>query len=95
MTTITKPNQKGQIVIPKTMRDKLHITKDVPLSIVMRGGGIYVSPLSDIGGTAESKDAYAKILHKTKGTWAESWDTLEKKRRILELAASKRRKHLW
>ena len=94
MTTITKPNQKGQIVIPKAIRDKLHITKDVPLSIGMRGSGIYISPLSNTG-TAESKDAYIKILEKTKGSWKEDWSTLEKKRRKLELEASKMRKQAW
>jgi AbrB family looped-hinge helix DNA binding protein len=40
--TITKPNQKGQIVIPKAMRDKLHITEHVPLNIIARGRGIYI-----------------------------------------------------
>ena len=95
MTTVTKPNQKGQIVIPKAIRDTLHITKDVSLSIGMRGGSIYISPLSDMGTTAESKDAYIKILGKTKGTWKEDWSTLEKKRRKLELAASKIRRRTW
>ena len=95
MTTITKPNQKGQIVIPKAIRDKLHITKDVPLSIGIRGNGIYISPLPENGGTMESKDAYAKILNKTQGTWTENWDMLKKKRRALELTASKKRKRVW
>ena len=45
------------------------------------------------GSPVESKDVYAKILNKTKGTWTENWDILEKKRRVLELVASKRRKH--
>ena len=93
--TIIKPNQKGQIVIPKTMRDKLHITEDVPLHIVARGNGIYIYPVPRGLGSDDKKDAYIKILKKTQGTWVEDWDTLQKQRRGIELEASKRRKKTW
>lgn len=47
------------------------------------------------GVAAEGEDSYLRILVKTKGKWIEDWAKLRKKRRTLELSASKKRKKAW
>jgi len=93
---IVRPNQKGQIVIPKEFRDKLGIDANVTLNLVLRGGGIYLYPIEEVIGVVESEDSYLRILEKTKGSWKdENWAKLRKKRRRLELSASRIRKKQW
>lgn len=92
---IIKPNQKGQVVIPKEFRKILGIKNNVPLNIVVRGRGIYIYPVSEVITTAESESSYLKILEKTRGKWKEPWEKLRKKRRAVELSASKKRKQIW
>ena len=93
---VIRSNQKGQIVIPKEYRDELGIDADVSLNLILRGGGIYIYPIEEIIGVAEAEDSYLKILEKTRGSWkSESWGRLRKKRRNIELLASKKRKRKW
>lgn len=93
--TIVKPNQKGQIVIPKEYRDELAIDSNALLNLVMRGKGIYIYPVAGIVGRADSESSYLNVLKKTQGKWNENWENIKKKRRKIELSASKRRKNLW
>lgn len=94
--TIIKPNQKGQVVIPKEFRDELGINSDVALNLILRGGGIYIYPVEEVIGAVEEENSYLKILEKTKGTWKdEDWENLRSKKRKIELSASKRRKQKW
>lgn len=93
--TIVKPNQKGQIVIPKEYRDELAIDSDMFLNLVMRGKGIYIYPVSGVITDAESEGSYLKVLERTQGKWNENWEDIRKKRRRIELSASKRRKNSW
>ena len=67
---IIKTNPKGQIVIPKELRESLDIDKDTPLNLIKRGEGIYLSPVSEVIPKAEEEDSYVEVLKKTKGTWA-------------------------
>lgn len=94
---ITQPNEKGQIVIPKKIRDSLGINKNVPLKVVQRDNGIFLYPIKGyITNIDTDKSAYLKILEKTQGAWAgDDWPETEKRRRKIELAASKRRKAAW
>lgn len=93
---ITKPNQKGQIVIPKEFRDQLGIKASAPLNLIIRGRGIYVYPILEVITAAESESSYLKVLERTQGSWAgEDWTTLRAKRRKIELKASKQRKQPW
>ena len=46
---ITKPNEKGQIVIPKEMRKLLGISVNDLLHLFVRGGGLFIQPISDVG----------------------------------------------
>ena len=89
----TKPNQKGQIVIPKEFRKALGIDDQVLLHLVMRGNGIYLYPVVEVTGLAKSEDAYVKLLEKTQGTWGKGGRVGNKRK--LELAASRRRKQAW
>jgi len=94
--TIAKPNQKGQVVIPKKMRRALGIDADVSLNLVLRGNGIYIYPVQEVLTKGEKESSYLEILQKTQGAWAqENWDSLRKKRNQTELSASKERKQAW
>lgn len=93
---VTRPNEKGQIVIPKEFRDNLGIDANVLLNLIMRGRGIYVYPISEVVTTIDAESSYLNVLEKTKGTWQkENWSKLRNKRKKLELAASKKRKQEW
>ncbi len=94
--TITKPNAKGQIVIPKKFREELGIDEGVLLSLTIKGNGIYITPLDKSIITSDSKKVYIEILKRTAGTWAgDSWPKTEAKRRKIELKASEDRKKAW
>jgi AbrB family looped-hinge helix DNA binding protein len=93
---ITKTNQKGQIVIPKAMREELGIDADVPLNLALKDNGIYIHPVNEVFASKRRESSYLDILKKTQGTWAkENWATLKKKRRKIELTASRKRKRKW
>ncbi|MEK9165316.1 MAG: AbrB/MazE/SpoVT family DNA-binding domain-containing protein [Patescibacteria group bacterium] len=85
--TIVKPNQKGQIVIPKEYRDELAIDSSMFLNLVMRGKGIYIYPIAGVVSKADSESSYLNVLKKTQGKWNENWEDIRKKRRRIELSA--------
>jgi len=94
--TITKPNAKGQIVIPKKIRDKLGIDENVLLNIIEKDNGVYVHPVDEVTSKTELEMPYYKILEKTQGAWAgDNWPKTERRRRKIELAASRKRKKVW
>ncbi len=93
---ITKPNEKGQIVLPKEMRDALGINANIALNLILVGDRIYIYPVKEILTNSEADSSYLKLLEKTRGTWMdEDWKKLSKKRSQLELAASVSRKNSW
>ena len=93
---ITKPNDKGQIVIPKEIRDFLMINPNDPLNLMVRGGGIYIYPVDEVVTKNESESSYLNVLQKTQGRWdKENWTALRKKREKIETDASKRRRKSW
>lgn len=93
---ITKPNSKGQVVIPKEMRDILGIDASINLNFILAGSGIYIYPVKEVLTKSEEESSYLNLLKKTKGTWAgEDWDKLSKVRSKLELKASGSRKDSW
>lgn len=95
--TIVQPNEKGQVVIPKAIRDALGITPKVPLNVMMSGQTICLSPLRVlISGGENDQESYLSVLEKTRGSWKdEDWETLRKKRRAIELKASRRNRKAW
>ena len=95
---IAKPNEKGQIVIPKDLRDELGINEKVSLHLVKKGQGIYIYPIEEVLGSFDDTQSYVSILKKTQGSWGE--ESAEEKarnkaQRDLELKASRRRKQQW
>ena len=92
---ITQTNEKGQIVIPKAIRDSLGINKNIPLKIVQRGGGIYLYPIRELIEDIDGNTSYLKILEKTQGAWAgDDWPETEKRRHKIEIKAAKRRRNV-
>jgi AbrB family looped-hinge helix DNA binding protein len=94
--SFTTPNDKGQIVIPKEMRDALHIDTNATLNIILAGNGIYIYPVEEFLTKVEGESSYIKLLEKTKGSWKDdNSDMLHKKKSQIELEASKSRKKAW
>ena|SRR5258708_8973017 len=95
--TVTKPNSKGQVVIPKKFREELGINEDVLLSLTLRGNGVYITPLDKSLGTSDSKQIALEILRRTQGAWKDDddWDKTEARRRKIELKAAEERRKLW
>ncbi len=94
---LTKPNEKGQIVIPKEIRDVLGVGPETQLHITTRGRGIYIYPIQDIIPVSDdANSSYAVILEKTKGKWASTkWGKARAIRKRVELKASLNRKKEW
>ena len=93
---IAKTNQKGQVVIPQKMRKALGIEPGTVLNLVLAGRGIYLYPVEEVVTKTERENSYLKILERTQGSWKkEDWQVLRKKRRKIELSASKKRKKKW
>lgn len=96
---IAEPNSKGQIVIPKKIRDELKIDENTPLNFSIMAGGIWIHPVKEVLTDRELKDShslYLEVLEKTRGILAgKPYYKDQKKRRKLALQASKRRKKPW
>ena len=94
--TIAKSNSKGQLVIPKKIRDKLGINTDMLLNITLRGDGIFIRPLEKSLETSDSRKISLELLKKTAGAWKDDdWQATEKKRREIELNSAKARRNAW
>lgn len=97
---IVTPNIKGQIVIPKKIRDGLNITKNTPLNIRVVDDGIYIHPITEVVTNAEEDKRHRvllQILKETQGAWAndKEFDKRQKKMRKMEIAAAKRMRKTW
>lgn len=98
--TIVTPNIKGQIVIPKKIRDELNINKGTLLNVVTKDDGIYIHPVAEVTTRSEvlvSRNALLDALEQTRGIWAndKDFDKRQKQSRKLELAAAKKMKKAW
>src|SRR5690606_13343089 len=92
---IAQANAKGQVVIPKTIREKLGITEGTLLSMILRDEGVYLFPAKKAN---ISKQNLLKVLEQTRGAWGPaSPEELEreKKQHQVEIEASKRRRQAW
>lgn len=96
ISTITRPNRKGQIVLPKNVRKALGIDSNVALNISLRGGGIYIHPVEEVITNEEKESSYLDILLKTQGSWRTgNWNKVRSGRHLKEIQASSRRKRAW
>lgn len=93
------PNTKGQIVIPKGIRNTLGILPGKPLNITIGGGGIHMYPVDEVFTKTELETARTELWKKTAGAWSdedwEEWNKMRERRRKIELKASLRRKKAW
>jgi len=93
---ITQVNQKGQMVIPKDIREKLNISEHSPLHVILRGDGFYVYPISQLLYKVNKENTYVQLLEKTVGAWKnDDWEKTNKKRQLIEKQASNIRKKPW
>lgn len=99
---IVEPNSKGQIVIPKKIREQLNITEKTSLNVVADEEAIHIHPIKDVSTTSDvlsNNKMLLEVLRKTQGAWAkENWDEYdkqEKKRRRKELNRTKNNKKAW
>lgn len=96
ISNYASPNKKGQIVIPKEIRDALGIDSRVTLNITVAGKGIYMYPVEEFITHADRENSYVKLLEKTQGKWGiEDVEFDQHKRSTIELEASKNRKRIW
>lgn len=93
---ITSPNEKGQVVIPKVYRDKLGITSQIKLNILLQDDFLSIHPIHEIGSrsTVDENEAFLAVLKKTQGTWGKTSIT-DKKREALELKETQKNKKVW
>lgn len=91
---VSTTNQKGQIVIPASMRMKLGITEHVPLQIVLQGNAIHIVPITHVITAQDTENSYLSLLNKTQGSWKKAENT-ENQQQELELQASAQRKNAW
>lgn len=93
---LVSTNKKGQLVIPQEYRQMFGITQDKTLNIVPKQTGLFIQPIKEVTPDVPSEDLYDKLLEKTAGAWGkDSFPETSKKRRTIELEASKRRKEAW
>lgn len=78
LVQISKPNTKGQLVIPKAFRDELDINEDSFLKIFLHQNTINIVPLEETvlstntkanKSSSKKESDYLKVLAGTKGSW--------------------------
>ncbi len=95
---IVTPNTKGQVVIPQKVREALGINENTPLQVVVSGSGVALYPVARVLKKGDYLDErLAEILDRTRGLWADDkdWEKREKKRKRIEVEASKKRRKAW
>ena len=95
-----EPNSKGQIVIPKKIRDHLGIGSGTSLNIMVRDDVIHLYPVIGITTKAEAEISHSKLLaalDETRGMWADDkdFDKRQKMRRKIGISASRKRRQRW
>ncbi|MBU2591867.1 AbrB/MazE/SpoVT family DNA-binding domain-containing protein [Patescibacteria group bacterium] len=92
---IVTPNEKGQVVIPKKIREELGIKATTPLNLLVSSGGVFLSPISQVFSDLEQENSYPELLEKTKGSWSGENFKFVKERRKLELKTAEKGKKEW
>lgn len=93
---IVSPNEKGQIVIPKEIRDAMGIISGSYLQLIYSGSSIILNPIKAVVTVQDLESSYKDILKKTAGTWSnDNFPQTRKKRRKIELEAITNNKKVW
>lgn len=87
----TTTNTKGQIVIPKKIRELLDLKTDTLLKISNIDTRVIIEKAKDFDKYPTTNKAYLDLLLATQGSWIDD-QTIDKSH---ELIASKNRKKAW
>ena len=85
--TLTKVNQKGQVVIPVKLRKELGINAQTYLSVMSYGDAVVIKPIKRVvTEELESKSALLDLLKQTQGSWSDTKESIKvsRNRRRLE-----------
>lgn len=102
--TIIYSNSKGQITIPKRLRQELEINEKTPLATIGSAGKLILTPIESVNPktrpwTPQRNKKLLEALLATKGSWSEedgkAWDEMRKRRRRIELAAARKNRAAW
>ncbi len=97
--TIVTPNIKGQIVIPKKIRDDLNISAGQLFNVIVSNGGIHMYPVNEVVTQEETDNKRAALLQILKNTRGilkgKPYYKNEKAMRKLELEEARERKRAW
>jgi AbrB family looped-hinge helix DNA binding protein len=91
--SFTTTNDKGQLVIPKEIRETLGIDSHTTLTVTLAGNGMYIYPVEEFLTKGETESSYVQLLAKTQGMWAD--EQVDGQRKQMELDASRARKTSW
>lgn len=94
LISFTQTNHKGQIVIPKAIRDYLKIEPGDNLQASVQGNSLCLSPIEEVITRVDKENTLADLLQKTKGAWVGE-SVISKTKVKLELKASTTRKQAW
>ena len=98
-TTIIYPNAKGQITLPKKLRDQLDIHPTTPLAPMLSGHQIILTPIASVQPKSAPQNQVQLYANwqKLQGAWAndKTWPKTRSKRHTLELKARLQKKQGW
>ncbi len=98
-TTISYPNIKSQIVIPKDMREATGMLPGIPVRLTVSGNKIILEKLetsTDI--PVEKNLGVDEVLNMTRGTWGQATKEEQKRENeqtVLEKAAARKAGKTW
>lgn len=88
MNAVTKLSAKGQVVIPKAMRDELRLTPGQTLDVIRTAGGVLLRPTG--GGSDRSFDAVMADIRKITRRYRGPAVSIEQMNRTIEEGWAKR-----
>jgi AbrB family looped-hinge helix DNA binding protein len=96
LQSFTNTNSKGQLVIPKAIREALNIDSDSLLKVEKQGQGVYIQPVAEAVPKLKMESIYEQVLQETKGSWqGDDWPQTKQERVKIEHRVSEHRKQAW
>jgi AbrB family looped-hinge helix DNA binding protein len=96
--TIASTNTKGQLVIPKSIREALGIRPNAPVRIAVCENAVHIEPLVDVVPLRKHASKLMRVLRETQGAWGSASTqetTNDKKQAALERKQAKRVSRVW
>lgn len=98
---IVIPTSKWQVTIPKTVREKVGLERQVPLNVSQENGRIVMVPIKlvikESSWNEERRKKLLKALAGIKGIWAndKDFEKRETEKEKIEIEAAKRMRKAW